>query len=129
MVNAKSRPLYPRQCPGIICIGRGWVPGPFLMGAKNLTPTGIRSPDPPARSESLYRLLRYLIAFGTHCVPGNDEGTKRHSFLSYIYNFYAVVQQPTSGLGRLVLRFLHHTQLDTHTHIRARARGRTPLNE
>jgi hypothetical protein len=26
------------------------------MGAENLTPTGIRSPDRPARSESLYRL-------------------------------------------------------------------------
>ena len=26
------------------------------MGAENLTPTGIRSPDRPARSELLYRL-------------------------------------------------------------------------
>jgi hypothetical protein len=26
------------------------------MGAENLTPTGIRSPDRPARSEALYRL-------------------------------------------------------------------------
>ena len=26
------------------------------MGAENLAPTGIRSPDRPARSESLYRL-------------------------------------------------------------------------
>ena len=31
------------------CIG-GWV------GAESLAPTGIRSPDRPARSESLYRL-------------------------------------------------------------------------
>ena len=27
-----------------------------LEGAENLAPTGIRSPDRPARSESLYRL-------------------------------------------------------------------------
>ena len=34
----------------------GWVLGPLWTGAENLTPTGIRSPDRPARSESLYRL-------------------------------------------------------------------------
>ena len=35
----------------------GWAPGPVWMGAENLAPhTGIRSPDRPARSESLYRL-------------------------------------------------------------------------
>jgi len=31
-------------------------PGPVWTGAENLVPTGIRSPDRPARSESLYRL-------------------------------------------------------------------------
>ena len=34
----------------------GWTPGSVWTGAKNLAPTGIRSPDRPARSESLYRL-------------------------------------------------------------------------
>ena len=34
----------------------GWAPGPVWMGAEYLAPTGIRSPDRPARSESLYRL-------------------------------------------------------------------------
>ena len=34
----------------------GWAPGPVWTGAKNLAPTGIRSPDRSARSESLYRL-------------------------------------------------------------------------
>jgi len=34
----------------------GWAPGPVWTGVENLTPTGIRSPDRPARSESLYRL-------------------------------------------------------------------------
>jgi hypothetical protein len=32
------------------------APGPVWTGAENLAPTGIRSPDRPARSESLYRL-------------------------------------------------------------------------
>ena len=31
-----------------------WAPGPVWIGAENLAPTGIRSPDVPARSESLY---------------------------------------------------------------------------
>ena len=34
----------------------GWSPGPVCTGAENLSPTGIRSPDCPARSELLYRL-------------------------------------------------------------------------
>jgi hypothetical protein len=36
----------------------GWAPGPVWTAAENLALTGIRSPDRPARSESLYR-LRY----------------------------------------------------------------------
>ena len=34
----------------------GWAPWPVWMGAENLAPTGIWSPDQPARSESLYQL-------------------------------------------------------------------------
>jgi hypothetical protein len=34
----------------------GWAPGPVWTCAKNLAPTGIRSPDRPSRSQSLYRL-------------------------------------------------------------------------
>jgi hypothetical protein len=37
-------------------IDAGWNPGPAWTGAENLAPTGIRSPDRPARSGSLYRL-------------------------------------------------------------------------
>ena len=36
----------------------GWPPGPVLIRAENLAPTGIQSPDLPACSESLHR-LRY----------------------------------------------------------------------
>ena len=38
----------------------GWAPGPLWTGAENVVPTGIRSPDRPARSRSLYR-LRYPV--------------------------------------------------------------------
>jgi hypothetical protein len=33
----------------------GWAPVPVWTGAENLSPTGIRSPDLPARSQSLFR--------------------------------------------------------------------------
>ena len=50
LTQGKTRyPLYRR-------LGR--PPGPVWMDAENLAPTGIRSPDSPASSESLYR-LRY----------------------------------------------------------------------
>jgi len=50
MPRGKTRyPLYRRL---------GGPPGLVRTGAENLAPTGIRSPDRPARSQSLYR-LRY----------------------------------------------------------------------
>ena len=53
-----SRPgrFTPGKDPVPIVQEAGWVAGPVWTGAKNLAPTGIRSPDLPARSESLYRL-------------------------------------------------------------------------
>ena len=56
MVSTTPRPLYPRERPGAPVPEAGWSPGPVWTGAENLVPTGIRSPDRPARSESLYRL-------------------------------------------------------------------------
>jgi hypothetical protein len=54
--STTPRPFYPRERPGNHCTG-GWVgPRAGLACAKNRTPTGIRSPDRPARSQSLYRL-------------------------------------------------------------------------
>ena len=43
----------------------GGPPGPVWTGAKNLAPTGIRSPVCPARSQSLYR-LSYLAHYLSH---------------------------------------------------------------
>jgi len=57
MFKATTRPLYPRERPGTNCTG-GWMDhrAPVWTGAQNLAPTGIRSPDCPFHSESLYRL-------------------------------------------------------------------------
>jgi hypothetical protein len=52
--NATPRPPYPWKRPGTNFIG--WAPASVWTDAENLAPTGIRSPDRPARSESLYRL-------------------------------------------------------------------------
>ena len=48
--------FIPEKDPVPIVQEAGWVPGPVWTAAENLASTGIRSPDRPARSESLYRL-------------------------------------------------------------------------
>ena len=57
MVNSPPQPLYPRV-RDLVPIVRvaGWAPVPVWSGAEDLAPTGIRSADRPARSESLYQL-------------------------------------------------------------------------
>ena len=48
--------LYPQKDQVPIGQKAGWAPGPVWTEAENLAPTGIRSPNRPARSQSLYRL-------------------------------------------------------------------------
>ena len=58
-ISVKPRPFFtPGKDPVPIVQEAGWAPGLVWTGAENLAPTGIRSPDRPARSQSLYR-LRY----------------------------------------------------------------------
>jgi len=85
VVNVTPRPLYPWERPGTHCTG-GWVgPGPVWMGAENLGPTRIRSPDRPARSESSYR-LSYPGPQNTH--------THTHTYIihTYIYIYIYILQ-------------------------------------
>jgi hypothetical protein len=54
-VSVTPRPLFtPRKNPVPIVQEAGWGPGPVWTGKSR--PAGIRSPDRPARSQSLYRL-------------------------------------------------------------------------
>jgi len=46
----------PGKDPVPIVQEAGWAPGPVWTDTENLAPTRIRSPDRPARSQSLYRL-------------------------------------------------------------------------
>jgi len=51
------RPLFtPGKDPVLIVQEAGWAPGPVWTAAENHVHTGIRSPDRPARNQSLYRL-------------------------------------------------------------------------
>jgi hypothetical protein len=49
-------------------------PGPVWTGAKDFSPTGIRSPNRPARSQSLYRLSYPAHASKSMCVNFVDKG-------------------------------------------------------
>jgi len=63
--SVTPRPLFtPGKYSVPIVHEAEWAPGPVWTVAENLASTGIRSPDPPARSQSLYR-LRY---------PAHHEG-------------------------------------------------------
>jgi hypothetical protein len=66
VVSSTPRPLFtPWKDPVPILQEAGWAPGPVWTGGKS-RPTGIRSPDRPARSQSLYRLsCRPTSAFST----------------------------------------------------------------
>jgi len=59
LLRTTGRPLYPRERDTVpIEQEVKWPPGSVWSGAENLATTAVRSPDRPARSESLYR-LRY----------------------------------------------------------------------
>jgi hypothetical protein len=64
-----------------------------LAGAENLAPTGIRSPDRPARSQSLYRL-----SYPTHGITINATKFIRRSFtiLSTLENSVTNIKNVTS---------------------------------
>jgi hypothetical protein len=56
-VSVTPRPYFtPGKDPVPIVQEAGWAPGPVWTRAENLASTGNRSPDCPARSQSLYRL-------------------------------------------------------------------------
>ena len=66
-VSVTPRPLFtPGKDPVAIVQEAGWAPGPVWTGAENLAPTGIRSLDRPARSQSLCRFIIRTIKSTPH---------------------------------------------------------------
>jgi hypothetical protein len=81
VVNSTSRPLYPLEKPDTNCIG-GWVGRKVSLdgcGKFRPHPTGIRSPDHPARSKSLY-LLSYPVS------TDQGGGVFNSSYLKFIHD-------------------------------------------
>ena len=75
MSDQQHAPTYftPGKDPVHIVQEAGWVPGPVWTGGKSL-PTGTRSPDRPARSQSLYRLnYRAHACYVYSCIIVNNE--------------------------------------------------------
>ena len=65
------RPLFtPGKDPVPIVQEAGWTTRPVWTGAENIAPTGIRSPDRPDRSQSLYQLS----------YPAHDETLRKPVF-------------------------------------------------
>jgi len=74
-ISVTTRPLFTSgNDPVPIVREAAWAPGPVWTGAENLVPNGIRSPDRPNRSHSLYQ-LRYPA----HCFINthNDKSSTR----------------------------------------------------
>jgi hypothetical protein len=92
----------PRPCrftPGKVSVPivleAGWAPGPVWTGAENLSPTGIRSPDLPARSESLYRLHQpgsmFIIITYINDRPSENGRQQTTSCYKFITVFFCVM--------------------------------------
>ena len=86
--------LYLGKDPVPIVQEAGWALGPVWTGAENLFSTGIRSPDRPARSQSLYRLrypahrhamyaLHKLIA-RSRAIVATEEQKSKSAFLCVV---------------------------------------------
>jgi len=88
----------------------GWAPEPVWTGAENLAPTEIRSPDRPARSQSLYR-LRYPDHGYFQCLKRNTVCFLNYTNSGFTLNFQfqtvisqraALAPMPTADTFRLL---------------------------
>ena len=101
------RPLFtPGKDPVPIVQEAGWAPGPVWTGAENLTPTGIRFPDRPACSQSLYR-LRYPAhnVFSTSLKLRSAEDMRDLGFLKRCCSRFRYSEMLLCLLGSSYRRF------------------------
>jgi hypothetical protein len=75
--------LPPGNRPDTHCIGGSVGARAGLDGAENFTTTGIRSPDGPARSETIYRLRCPRFLTGTGSSLRNSIKSKRADILCF----------------------------------------------
>jgi hypothetical protein len=133
-VSVTPRPIFTSGKDMVPIIQEaGWAPGPVWTGPENLAPTGIRSPDRPARSQSLYCLsymwpivshVRYwksifpamfvpLFVFGSTAPPPRWVRVSSSTrFLDYKQRRTTVGRNPLekwSALGRRIYLTTHNT--------------------
>ena len=91
------RPLFtPGKDPVPIVQVAGCAPGLVWTGVENLVPSRIRSPDRPARSQSLYQLrypalslfstlmkVRYLLQYMTKVFPNSHLKKVCHLIITF----------------------------------------------
>ena len=99
----------PGQDPVPIVQEAGRAPGLVWTGAENLAPTGIRSPDRPARRESLYR-LSYPGRLGFYnrdekCLLRGTNWIFNYSGLRFVFKSFTVYPQPSVSLNHDLLAF------------------------
>jgi len=76
-VSVTPRALFsPGKNPVPIVQEAGWAPGPVWTGAENFASPGVRSPDRPARSQSLYRLSYPANYLQVYIRPKGEERAK-----------------------------------------------------
>ena len=64
MVNVTPQPLYLQERDPVPIVQEvGWASGPVWTGAENFAPTGILSPDRPARSYTDYAIPAHRNRF------------------------------------------------------------------
>jgi hypothetical protein len=86
-VRVTPRPLFTpgKDLVPIVQEAR-WIPGQVWAGSKNLTPTGIRSPGRPARSQSLYRLSCTVHVWNKSVRKYFIQNTYIHKVIVFIWN-------------------------------------------
>ena len=125
--------LYPGKDLVPIVQEAGWAPGPVWTDAENIATTGIRSPDRPACSQSLYRLTytafvtkayrvmlcgkavkvyaQYHILRTTHCVDKRQSSLISQPLVS---TQYTVITVHSNHSKQHTLHSNHSTQYTTH---------------
>jgi hypothetical protein len=101
-----SRPgrSLPRERPGTHCTG-GWVgPKAGLDRCGKSRPTGIRSPDRPARSQSLYRLSYPAQNIIVICINNNSVINNNYGRLQDLILLFKIPMRMQKNL----LIFINH---------------------
>ena len=105
-VSVTPRPLFtPGKNPLPIVQEAGWAPGPIWAGTENLAATGIRFPDRPARSQSLYRLNYRAHFYSQQCIQ------------NYIYKFVTNLLIQIMALIWKVSRLINPNHLYLYVHL------------